>query len=137
MVTSDALKKANARAARRRAHGPLAVAARYDRRSGRVVVELSSGIDVMFSPDHAQGLEGAKPAQLGTIEISPSGLGLHFPKLDADLYLPALLDGWLGSRRWMAARMGERGGRASTEAKRNASRENGRLGGRPRKLAPG
>jgi hypothetical protein len=137
MVTRDALKKANARAARQRAHGPIAVAARYDRRSGRVVVGLSSGIDVMFSPQKAQGLEGAKPAQLGTIEISPSGLGLHFPKLDADLYLPALLDGWLGSRRWMAARMGERGGRARSEAKRVASRENGRLGGRPRKVARG
>jgi hypothetical protein len=65
------------------------------------------------------------------------GLGLHFPKLDADLYLPALLDGWLGSRRWMAARMGERGGRARSAAKRTASRANGKLGGRPRKAARG
>jgi Protein of unknown function (DUF2442) len=137
MVTREALKKANAKATRARADGPTAVAARYDRRSGRVVVALSSGIDVMFGPENAQGLEGAKPAQLGTIEISPSGLGLHFPKLDADLYLPALLDGWLGSRRWMAARMGERGGRARSAAKRAASRENGKLGGRPRKAAPG
>jgi hypothetical protein len=137
MVTREALKKANARAARVRADGPIAVAARYDRRSGRVVVALSSGIDVMFSPDKAQGLQGAKPAQLGDIEISPSGLGLHFPELDADLYLPALLGGWLGSRRWMAARMGERGGRARSAAKRAASRENGKHGGRPRKAAPG
>jgi hypothetical protein len=137
MVTRDALKKANARAARQRADGPIAVAAHYDRRSGGVVVGLSSGIDVMFSPRNAQGLEGAKPAQLGKIEISPSGLGLHFPKLDADLYLPALLVGWLGSRRWMAARMGERGGRARSEAKRVASRKNGKLGGRPRKVVRG
>jgi hypothetical protein len=137
MVSRDALRKANTRSARQRENGPIAVAARYDRRSGRVVVGLSSGIDVMFSPQDAQGLEGAKPAQLGIIEISPSGLGLHFPKLDADLYLPALLDGWLGSRRWMAARMGERGGRARSEAKRSASRENGKLGGRPRKVVPG
>jgi uncharacterized protein DUF2442 len=131
------MAKANARVAHRRAHGPIAVAAHYDRRSGRVVVALSSGIEVMFSPQKAQGLEGAKPAQLGTIEISPSGLGLHFPKLDADLYLPALLDGWLGSKRWMAARMGEQGGRARSEAKRSASRENGKLGGRPRRVVPG
>jgi hypothetical protein len=137
MVTREALKRANARAMRVRAEGPFAVAARYDRRSGRVVVALSSGIDVMFSPESAQGLTGAKPAQLGAIEISASGLGLHFPKLDADLYLPALLEGWLGSRRWMAARMGERGGRARSAAKRAASRENGTLGGPPRKAAPG
>jgi hypothetical protein len=137
MVTRGGLKKANARAARVRAQGPIAVAARYDRRSGRIIVALSSGIDVMFGPDKTQGLQGAKPAQLAAIEISPSGLGLHFPKLDADLYLPALLDGWLGSRRWMAARMGEQGGRARSAAKRAASRENGKLGGRPRKAAPG
>jgi hypothetical protein len=137
MVSREALKTANAKAERVRADGPIAVAARYDRRSGRIVVALSSGIDVMFSPDKAQGLQGAKPAQLATIEISPSGLGLHFPKLDADLYLPALLDGWLRSRRWMAARMGEQGGRARSAAKRAASRANGKLGGRPRKAAPG
>jgi hypothetical protein len=137
MVARSSLNKANRRGARKHTRGPTAVAARYDRRSGRVVVGLSSGIDVMFSPEQAQGLEGAKPAQLGTIEISPSGLGLHFPKLDADLYLPALLDGWLGSKRWMAARMGERGGRARSEAKRSASRENGKLGGRPRRVVPG
>jgi hypothetical protein len=137
MVSREALKTANARAERVRADGPTAVSARYDRRSGRVVLALSSGIDVMFSPDKAQGLQGAKPAQLAAIEISPSGLGLHFPKLDADLYLPALLDGWLGSRRWMAARMGERGGRVRSAAKRAASRENGKLGGRPRKAVPG
>jgi hypothetical protein len=137
MVGREALKKANARMARLRADGPVAVAARYDRRSGRIIVALSSGIDVMFSPENAQGLQGAKSAQLAAIEISPSGLGLHFPKLDADLYLPALLDGWLGSRRWMAARMGEQGGRARSAAKRAASRANGKLGGRPRKAAPG
>jgi hypothetical protein len=137
MVSREALKTANARAERVRADGPVAVAARYDRRSGRIVLALSSGIDVMFGPDNAQGLQGAKPAQLAAIEISPSGLGLHFPKLDADLYLPALLDGWFGSRRWMAAHMGERGGRARSAAKRAASRENGKAGGRPRKVAPG
>ncbi len=100
MVTRGGLRKANARAAQMHAQGPTAMAAWYDRRSRRVVIALSSGIDVMFSPDKAQGLRGAKPAQLATIEISPSGFGLHFPKLDADLYLPALLEGWLGSRRW-------------------------------------
>jgi hypothetical protein len=135
MVTRDQLKRANARAARRRAAGPTAVAARYDRRSGRVVVSLSNGIDIAFSPQHAQGLDRAKAAELAAIEISPSGLGLHFPKLDADLYLPPLLEGFLGSKRWMAAHMGERGGRARSEAKAAASRRNGKLGGRPRTMA--
>ena len=50
-----------------------------------------------FPPHLAGGLDQAKPDDLVDIEISPSGLGLHFPKLDADLYLPALLEGALGS----------------------------------------
>ena len=71
--------------------------------------------------------------QVTQIEISPSGLGLHFPELDADLYLPAVLEGFLGSRRWMAAQLGKAGGRVSSEAKTAAVRENGKLGGRPKK----
>jgi hypothetical protein len=137
MVTLDQLKRANARAARRQAAGPTAVTARYDRRSDRVVVSLSNGIDIAFSPHLAQGLDGAKAAELAAIEISPSGLGLHFPKLDADLYVPSLLEGFLGSKRWMAAHLGARGGQIRSQAKAAASRRNGKLGGRPRKLARG
>jgi hypothetical protein len=57
-----------------------------------------------------------------------------FPKLDADLWLPALLEGVFGSRRWMAARLGARGGKAKSKAKARAARANGKLGGRPRKV---
>ncbi len=123
--------RATNRAGRRKAGGPTALSARYDRDTDRVVVELSTGLDVAFPPRLAQGLRRAKPADLDTIEITPSGFGLHFPKLDADLYLPALLEGLFGSRRWMAARFGARGGRARSKAK--AAQGNGKLGGRPRK----
>jgi hypothetical protein len=54
-------------------------------------------------------------------------------KLDADIYLPALVEGMLGSRNWMAAHLGARGGRAKSRARAAASRRNGRLGGRPKK----
>ena len=134
MAGRDEFKKANAEGAALRASAPQAVAARYDRRLGRVFIALSTGIDVAFAPRDAQGLERAKPADLSVIEISPSGFGLHFPKLDADLYLPSLLEGFLGSKRWMAARLGRRGGLARTDAKKRAARANGQLGGRPRKV---
>ncbi len=117
----------------RKASTPVATAARYDRKADRVILSLSTNLEIMFSPKNAQGLEHAKPSQLEPIEISPSGYGIHFPKLDADLYLPALLEGFLGSRKWMAARLGAEGGKARTTAKASAARTNGTLGGRPRK----
>jgi hypothetical protein len=112
---------------------PKAVSAQYDRRIGRIVILLSSGLEVAFSPHNAQGLEGALPADLDSIEISPSGFGIHFPKLDADLYLPAVLAGFLGSEKWMASRLGSAGGKSRSAAKTSAAKRNGQLGGRPRK----
>ena len=61
------------------------------------------------------------------------GFGIHLPKVDADIYLPALLMGFLGSRNWMAARLGALGGKSRSAAKRAAAKRNGRRGGRPRK----
>jgi hypothetical protein len=55
--------------------------------------------------------------------------------LDADVYLPALLEGIFGSKRWIAAQLGVLGGRSKSVAKASASRNNGRLGGRPKKGA--
>jgi Protein of unknown function (DUF2442) len=127
---------ATERGERRRASEPAAVAARYDRTRNRVVIDLSTGYEVAFAPRQAQGLERAKPTDLDIIEISPSGFGLHFPKLDADLWLPSLLEGVFGSRRWMAARLGARGGKTKSKAKARAARANGKLGGRPRKAGP-
>ena len=135
MVSSDVFRAAIERGRRQRKKTPPAVAARFDRSRGRVVVSLRSGVDISFSPSDAEGLENATASQLGQIEITPSGLGIHFPKLDADLYLPALLEGVLGSRKWMAAKLGAMGGRSTSVAKRQASQANGRLGGRPRKAA--
>jgi len=137
MARYDNFEMANRRGERMRASGPKAIAVRYDRATGRIVVHLSSRLDVSFSPHDAQGLENAKPSQLDEIEISPSGLGIHFPKLDADLYLPSLLEGFLGSRRWMASRLGRVGGKSRSAAKRAASKVNGRMGGRPKKAARG
>jgi hypothetical protein len=48
-----------------------------------------------------EGLAGAKALELRTIEVSASGLGLHWPKLDADLYVPAIVKGILGTKQWM------------------------------------
>jgi hypothetical protein len=133
MVTHDEYEAATAHGRRMLATPPRAVAVRYDRRADRIVVTLNTAVDMSFSPRDAQGLENASADELAAIEIMPPGFGLHWPKLDADLYVPALLEGMLGSRHWMAARLGAAGGRSRSKAKVAASRENGKLGGRPAK----
>jgi hypothetical protein len=118
-----------------RLRGPQATGAHYDAARDRIVVELSTGIEISFSPKQAQGLETARPDDFSEIEITPSRLGLHFPKLDADIYVPALLEGALGSAKWMVGQMGRIGGAARSAAKAQAARENGKRGGRPRRIA--
>jgi hypothetical protein len=81
----------------------------------------------------AEGLAGTPPENLADIEISPAGLGLHWPRLDTDLYVPALLQGVFGSKSWIARQLGAAGGRERIVAKDSASREKGRKGGRPKK----
>ena len=129
-IDEAALAKASQRGRRLLARGPLATAAKYA--AGRIRVELNNGCAFEFPVAHAQGLAGAKAAELRIIEVSAEGLGLHWPKLDADLYVPALVKGILGTKQWMT-QIGALGGTATTVAKADAARANGKLGGRPRK----
>ena len=133
-ITDETFTQALKRAQAKRQDG-YAVAARYDRRTSRIVVKLNTDVHISFPARVAEGLADASPDELATIEITPSGLGLHWPRLDADLYVPGLLAGQFGSKRWMAAQLGAVGGRARSQAKAKSSRENGRKGGRPRKEA--
>jgi hypothetical protein len=132
-ITDQEFEAANRRGREKKAAFPSAVSVRYDRRVSRVVITLATGLELAFSPKHAQGLEHAHPADLAGAEITPSGLGIHFPRLDADIYIPALLEGFLGSKRWLAAQIGKIGGATKSKAKTAAARENGKLGGRPKK----
>ncbi len=80
MVLTDAeIAAASARGAARKAVNPTVASVRYDRRVGRVVIALSSGLELAFPPSAVQGLEHARPADLVDAQISPSGLGIHFP----------------------------------------------------------
>lgn len=115
--------------------GPRAERARYDAGRDRVVVRLTTGVEIGFAPRDAEGLQHASRKELATIEVQEHGLGIHFPALDADFYVPALLEGVLGSKAWMAARLGAAGDRVRGSAK-DAARDNGkRGGGRPRRAA--
>ena len=129
-IDEASFAKASERGRRLLVRGPLATAARYV--AGRIHVELNNGCAFEFPVAHAQGLAGAKATDLRTIEVSAAGLGLHWPTLDADLYVPALVKGILGTKQWMT-QIGAVGGSASTVVKAAAARANGKLGGRPHK----
>lgn len=101
MVQASDFDAANKRAVQRMTKAVRAVSARYDRRIGMIVVQLSSGLYLQFRPRDIQGMERARPSDFGKIVISPSGWGLYLPALDADVYVPGLLRGVLGSRSWM------------------------------------
>jgi hypothetical protein len=113
------------------AKGTHAIAARYDKASKRIVVELANGASLMIPARLIEGLQKASPKNLSEIEILGAGSGLYWPNLEIDIGIAGLLKGIFGTKAWMAE-LGRTGGKATTEAKRTASRANGKLGGRPR-----
>ena len=131
-VTETEFQKAKDRMQALRESG-YAVSARYDRRSSRVIVGLNTGVQIAFPVRLAEGLADASADDLADIEISSAGLGLYWPRLDMDVYVPALLQGVFGTKSWMARQLGAAGGHVRSLAKVAASRTNGRKGGRPRK----
>ena len=71
------------------------------------------------------------------VEVDELGFNLHFPALDVDLYVPALVSGIFGTRAWMTRELARIAGRTKSAAKASAARANGAKGGRPRKVARG
>ncbi len=131
------LVEAERRGQRSLRNEPRARAVRYDRRTGRVHVELMNGCTFAFPARNAQGLARASDAQLAQVEILGLGLGLHWEPLDVDLSVPGLLAGLFGTKAYMDRQRAARAGAATSTAKAAAARRNGAKGGRPRKSAAG
>jgi hypothetical protein len=99
-----------------------------------LVLRLSDGRRHLIARENVEGLQGATPDQIAHVEILGGGTGLHWPDLDFDLYVPALLQNIYGTKRWMA-QLGRRGGMAKSPEKRKSSQLNGRKGGRPKRVS--
>jgi hypothetical protein len=102
--------------------GVIATSASYDAKSKAVVIGLASGIRVAFPLAVLPGLERAAPEDLKALLIEGGGYGLHVPALDADISIPQLFKDQLGAE-----------GMLKGQRRATASRNNGRLGGRPKK----
>jgi hypothetical protein len=107
---------------------PRAVEAWYDRKHDVISVRLDNGRMVSAPRADFQELAGARPELLQQVEIlgpgSNAGAGFTVASLVREQY---------GSPRWMARTAGRTGVRASSKAKPEAVRGNGRQGASPRK----
>lgn len=122
---------ARERGRRARAVEPRAKSARYSRVTGRLTVTLTNNAIFGFPARLAPGLDNASEAQLAKVEVSPSGEGLLWPDIDADLSVAGMLRAMLGGKAVMRE-LGRSGGLARSQAKAAAARSNGARGGRPR-----
>jgi Protein of unknown function (DUF2442) len=111
---------------------PKAIKAWYAADTDRIFIELNTEIIMGFPSQQLQGLENATPRELAEIEVTLSGYGLHWESFDVDLGVPELVAGLFGSKTWMSE-LGRQGGKSKSAAKAQASRDNGKSGGRPRK----
>lgn len=75
---------------------PRAIAARYDSERKEIVVELKEAGMFKFAACRVPAFRGAADDDLEQIEVSPSGEGLHWEKLNEDLSLPELIKGNYG-----------------------------------------
>lgn len=141
MAEQDWIDKEVARASRSAksaAHDerePKAKAARYDRKTGRIVIELDNDCVFAFPAANVQGLEEATAAELAKIELLGGGYGLHWPRANASLRVEGALAGVFGSRKWMLRLAAREAGSRTSPKKAAAARENGKKGGRPAKRA--
>ena len=134
-VTDAQLDAAEDRGRTLLATKPRAASARYDRADGRVLVDLVNGCTYAFPAQRVQNLRGASEEALSGVEVDGLGFNLHWPALDADLYVPALVAGIFGTRDWMTRELARVAGQRTSAAKAAAARSNGAKGGRPRKTA--
>jgi hypothetical protein len=115
---------------------PYAEGVEYDAARDAIVVRVImpgvvGPVTIPFERWRIQGLENAAPGSLKKMELEGGGTGIVWPKLGVAHYLPGLIDGVVGTSKWMAALNGRRGGQSTTPAKAEAARRNGVKGGRP------
>ena len=124
--------EATRRGEERLGRAPQAIGVRYDRRTGKVVIDLDNGCTLLVPPGLAEGLTCATAAELAQVCLLGPGTAIAWPDLDVQFSVTGLLAGIFGTRDWMAE-LGRSGGRVKSAAKSRVARRNGLKGDRPRK----
>ena len=134
IITTDTEIEAALERAKLHGYDPRAISIEHIPELRLLIVSLSNQRRLVLPIEDLQGLGNATHKQIQNYELLGHGTGISFPDLDVDLYVPALIEGVYGNRRWMA-QLGRKGGSAKTEAKRKAAIANGAKGGRPARTA--
>lgn len=87
---------------------PHASSVRFDRKSERLIIDLTNNCTFAVPARLLQGLEQATHLQIEAFELSCNGYGLHWEALDADFTIHGLLVGGFGTKDHMA-RLKEQG----------------------------
>ena len=118
---------------------PKATEACFDQNSRRLVLEMQNGTTVLVPVNLIQGLQNAGDDDLVDLRLLAEGTQIYWNKLDVQFYVKSLIEGIFGTKKWMnnlrehLSEIGRRGGSSTSQAKSEASRQNGLKGGRPRK----
>ncbi|HUF09981.1 MAG TPA: DUF2442 domain-containing protein, partial [Rhodothermales bacterium] len=98
---------------------PRATTVRYNVRTRRIDVELTNGMAINVPAKNVEGLQHATVSQLKDGRVRGHGMALRWDSVDADVSVPELFRGVLGSSQWMSE-LGRAGGRATSAQKTKA-----------------
>ena len=113
---------------------PRIESAYYDWNHNQIIINLENAVSLSFPPKLSPELAKASPEELAEVEVTPSGMELHWESLDIELNIASfILTKIIGTKAPIAAEMGRKGGSVSSKAKAESARKNGKKGGRPRK----
>ncbi|MGL6339259.1 MAG: DUF2442 domain-containing protein [Waterburya sp.] len=105
----------------------------YDREKRKLIIQFDNGCEFSCPVSLLQGVCHLSDDEISKVKVTPAGWGLTWEDADIDLGVNELVQGIFGTKAWMRT-IAVKGGRSKSEKKKAASRENGKKGGRPKKL---
>jgi hypothetical protein len=105
----------------------------YDQKRGLIVIEFRAGAILSLPVAAIPELRNARPNQLKSVYAGFDGMSISLDELDIDIGVVGLMRDMVDLTS-AAAILGRKGGSSKSAAKAQAVRENGKLGGRPRKV---
>ena len=72
---------------------PRAVSVKYNKKTGRVIIDLITGVSFMFPASMAEELVDVSKSDLSDVSVLADGFAIYWEKIDVALSVPDLLKG--------------------------------------------